>query len=182
MALSDIILLGVILLAAVYGWRMGTINVVAKIGAYLLGYRLSRYLSPYVAQYFAQSFPRMVSGGENEKLQAFFSLFFNSSGPGGFLTRILEMIAFVVVFTASTWLIRKAAFAMTGIFSRGLLGRLNRAIGAFLAALIALALIMIVADVILPALTGLGMNSAALDFFNNSSLVMPLLRNLQNAF
>ena len=182
MTLSDIILLGVVLLAIIYGWRMGTINVVAKIGAYLLGYRLSRYLSPFVAQYFAQSFPGMVSGGQNEKLQVFFSLFFNGSGSGGFLTRLLEMIAFVVVFTASTWLIRKAAFAMTGIFGRGLLGRLNRAIGAFLAGLIVLALIVIVADIILPALTGLGMNSAPLDFFNNSSLVMPLLRNLQNAF
>lgn len=182
MLMSDIILFAVLVLAAYYGWRMGTINVVAKVGAYVLGYRLARYLSPFVAAYATQAFPQLAAISVSPEMDAFFSLFFGSGAAGGFVNRLLEMVAFVVVFTIVCWLVRKAAYALTGIFRRGLLGSLNRALGAFISLLIGFALIVILCDVILPALTGMGMSNAASDFFNESKIVMPLLREIQSVF
>ena len=181
MALSDWILLAVLVLSLCYGWRMGTINVVAKIGAYILGYRLARTFAPMLAAYITEVFPNAAAGGGSEKLNAFFSLFF-ANGSGGAVNRLMEIVAFLVIFTVVCWVVRKIAYALTGIFGRGLLGRLNRALGALAAFLIGLALIVIVTDVALPALTGMGMGPGPVEFFDNSQVVMPLLHNFQNIF
>lgn len=181
MATSDLILLGILLLGIWNGWRMGTIKVIAKLGSYVVGYRAARFFSPYVAAYIGEAFPNIANGAENTKLDALFSLFFDSAG-GGFISRLLEMAAFVIVFTIVCWLIRKLAFALTGIFGRGLLGQLNRALGAFVSFLIAIVLIFVLTDVVLPAFVGLGMGTAPMDFFDNSKIVMPLLRNFQTVF
>lgn len=181
MAISDWVLLAVIVLSVCYGWRLGTINVVAKIGAYILGYRFARTFSPMLAAYILEAFPQAASKPGGEKVDAFFSLFFSGSG-GGAVQRLLEIVAFVVIFTVVCWVIRKIAYALTGVFSRGLLGRLNRALGALAAFLIGLALIAIAADVVVPALERMGMGPGLGKFFDRSFVVMPLLRNFQQVF
>ena len=175
MAISDWVLFGVLVLSAWYGWRMGTINVIAKIGAYILGYRLARSFSPLLATYILEVFP------SGEKVDAFFSLFF--AGGGGSVThRLLEIVSFIIIFTLVCWVVRKIAYALTGIFGRGLLGQLNRALGALCAFLIGLAIIVIVADVVTPALDHMGVGPGPRHFFDSSLVVMPLLRNFQQVF
>ncbi|MDO4732725.1 MAG: CvpA family protein [Bacillota bacterium] len=176
---SDLILLGFLLLGAFYGWRLGTINVIAKIGAYVLGYQAARYASPFVASYIAELFPGIKETIDKPALDAFFSLFFNSDS-GSIATRLLEVVSFVVVFTVVCWLVRRLAYAMTGAFGRGLLGSLNRALGAVASALICVVLIVVLTDVVLPALVGMGMGKAPLEFFEKSQIVVPALRNLQD--
>lgn len=181
MAISDWVLLAVMVLAAWYGWRLGTINVVAKIGAYILGYRLARTFSSLLASYILEVFPQATAKPGGEKANAFFSLFF-SGGGGGAAHRLLEIVAFVIIFTLVCWMVRKIAYALTGVFSRGLLGQLNRALGALAAFLLGLAIIIIVADVVMPALERMGMGPGARHFFDSSLVVMPLLRNFQQVF
>lgn len=181
MATSDWILLAGVVLGILYGWRTGTINVVAKIGSYVLGYRLARAFSSVLAGWIAQSMPQPAVGASGAKWQAFFSLFFGDAA-GGFLTRLLQAASFVIIFVAVTWLVRKIAFSLTGAFGKGLLGKLNRVLGAFLGLLVALGLISIFTEVLLPACARMGMGSGLRDFFDSSLLVMPLLKNIQDIF
>ena len=65
-----------------------------------------------------------------------------------------------------------------GDFGRGLLGTVNRALGAALALALMLAVIILLADIALPALMNMGLGAAPLEFINSSLVVMPLLRSL----
>lgn len=180
MNITDWVLAGAILLAALSGWRWGTINVVAKIGAVVLGYYLARQYAGVAAASLAAALPGLSNGIEgNEKLLAFFSLFVRTDGLGN---RLIEILVFIVIFVIVCWLVKRIAYAMTGLFGRGLLGTVNRALGAVLSFAIMLAVIIILDDIVFPAMSGMGLGDAPLAFMDSSLIVMPALRSLLALF
>ena len=59
--LADITLAALLILALIYGWRRGTINVVAKIGAWVIGYQAARTFSPVIAAYIVKVLPSLAA-------------------------------------------------------------------------------------------------------------------------
>lgn len=182
MTVTDWVLAAALILAVLYGWRLGTINVIAKIGALLLAYRAARAWSGLVALYVSGLLPGLTANeaaAENEKLTAFLSLFIETDSLA---SRLLELACFVIIFVIVCWVVKKIAYALTGLFGRGLLGQINRALGACCAGILLLALVLILADIIFPAAEAMGLPSAPADFLADSALFMPLLREVQGLF
>ena len=176
MNISDWVLAAALLLAILSGWRLGTINVAARIGAVILAYYVAREFTAAAAAALVQAMPNLSNSlGESEKLLAVLSLFIKTDGLGN---RLIEIVLFIIIFAAVCWLVRRIAYAMTGLFGRGLLGTVNRALGAALALALVLAVIILLADIALPALMNMGLGAAPLEFINSSLVVMPLLRSL----
>ena len=177
MTTCDWILAAGLALAFFTGWRWGTINVVAKIGALILGYYAARTYASPLADYAVQALPGLTATGESsEKLISFLSLFINTDGIAN---RLIQLVLFLLIFIVVSWVIKRIAYALTGIFSRGLLGKINRFFGAILSFALGLLLILILTDIVFPALAGMGLGNDALVFMESSQKVLPLIRDLQ---
>lgn len=177
MTVSDWVLAGFIILTVWYSWRQGTINIIAKIGALFLAYGAARRYSWVIADYLVGAIPALSgSGGGNEKLNAFLSLFLSTEGMA---SRLVELVVFVVIFVVVCWLVKRIAYALTGLFGRGLLGSVNHALGGVAGFLLALALIVLLTDIVFPAFIGMGLGGQPLDFMEDSRLVLPAVRYLQ---
>lgn len=176
MALSDWVLIGVLVLAVLFGWRWGTINVAAKIGSLIVGYLAARTYAAVIANAIVKAFPALTASGEgNEKLIAFLSLFIQTEGIAN---RLIQMVMFVLIFIVVSWAIRRIAYALTGIFGRGLLGKINRAFGALLSLALTALFVVILSDIVFPALVGLGVGQAPLAFLNSSQLILPFIHSI----
>ncbi len=181
---ADLVLAGVLILGILYGWRWGTINVVAKVGALVLAYQAARTFSGMIAEALVQVIPpfnanieQAADGASNFGDQALnvLSLFINTSGAAN---RLVQIVVFIVIFILVNWLVRKIAYALTGIFGRGILGQLNKAIGAFVALLLAIVLIIVFTDIILPVCINIGFGDSVLAFLNRSAILLPFMRSL----
>lgn len=178
---ADIVLAGLLILAVLYGWRWGTINVVAKVGALVLAYNVARAYSASVAAQLVHIIPALGSqldataeeGGQ--QVLALLSLFMDTTG---ITSRLLTMAVFIVIFVVINWAVRRIAYTLTGIFGRGLLGKINRALGAFIALALMVAIIIIFDHVLLPACIGLGFGTKIEAFIDGSKVIMPLIQNL----
>ena len=177
MTISDWVLAGFVILMIWYGWRQGTINVIAKVGALVLAYWAARRFAWIVADYLVRMLP-VLSGkpGGNQKLDAFLSLFITTDGLA---SRIVELVVFVIIFVLVSWLVRRIAYALTGLFGRGLLGSINHALGAVVGFVLAVALILLLSDIVFPAFDRMGIGRQPLDFMHDSKLVLPWIRDLQ---
>ncbi len=171
--LADIVIAALLVLALIYGWRRGTINVIAQVGSLVLAYQAARLFSAKIAAYLVTLLPSLASSGKGSGfLQGFLSLFIDTTGMAN---RLLEIVLYIAIFVVVNWLVRKVAHMLTGVFGHGLLGKLNRAIGAFVALLLMLAIILILVDIILPACVKMGFGGSLLAFFRSSALLLPLL-------
>lgn len=183
MTVSDWVLGAALLFALIGGWRWGTINVIAKIGALILAYQSARAFAAPVTLYLAQLLPGLTgarqAGGEAGKFSALLALIFDT-GSGG--NRLLEIIVFIVIFVVVCWLVRRIAAALTSLFGRGLLGKINQALGAACALILMSALILILNDIVLPSLVILGLPDSAPAFMADSQLILPALKELQAVF
>ena len=74
--------------------------------------------------------------------------------------------------------VRKIAYALTSIFGRGLLGKLNSALGAFVAVVLMIALIIIFTDIILPACIDMGFGESVANFLAKSTVLLPFMEYL----
>ncbi|NLF80095.1 MAG: hypothetical protein GX572_02760 [Clostridia bacterium] len=179
--IADIVLAGLLVLAILYGWRWGTINVVAKVGALVLAYQVARAYSAPIAAKLVHIIPALgeqLDGASEEggrQLLAVLSVFMDTTGMTG---RLLSMVVFIIIFVVINWAVRRIAYMLTGIFGRGLLGKINRALGAFIALALMVAIIIIFDQVLLPASIGLGFGMQIETFIDSSKLIMPLIRNL----
>lgn len=178
----DLVIIGVMLLAIMYGWRWGTINVVARIGALVIAYQAARAYSSVITAGLVNILPSLsASAGEDsaaeggQQLLAFLSLFLNTEG---LTNKLLSMIVFMVIFVVVNWVIRKIAYTLTGIFGRGLLGKINRALGALISLVLMAAMIIIFNDIVLPACIDMGFGLKIEEFLQRSDLIMPLLMDL----
>ena len=170
---TDLILSAALLFALISGWRMGTINVLSKVGSYILGYQAARLWSAPLAAALGREMPGLtLSGANSERLLSFLSLFIHTDK---LVNRLLEIVLFIIIFIVVCWLVRRIAHMLTSVFGRGPLGKVNRALGALLALLLMAIFIVIAADVIAPALQGMGLGDAIADFFAKSQVIVPTL-------
>lgn len=181
MTVTDWVLGGFLLLSLLYGWRQGTINVVGRVGAIILAYAAARRYSASLALYVVERLPSLAggSGESSEQLTAFLSLFINTDS---IVNRLVEILLFIVIFVVVCWLVRQVAYALTGIFGRGLLGSINKSLGAALALVLALLIVLILADIVFPAVANMGISEAPLAAMADSQVLMPLIRDLQYLF
>jgi|WetSurMetagenome_2_1015567.scaffolds.fasta_scaffold175668_2 hypothetical protein len=179
-SVADIVLACLLVLSILYGWRWGTINVVAKVGALVLAYNVARAYSSIIAAKLVDIIPALSNkldsaSEEGEKALALLSLFMDTSG---ITSKLLGMIVFIVIFVLVNWAVRRIAYTLTGIFGRGILGKINRALGAFISLVLMVAIIIIFDHVVLPACIDLGFGMQIETFLNSSKLIMPLINNL----
>jgi len=178
--IADIVLAAMLLLAVLYGWRSGTINVIAKVGSLVLAYQMARSLSAKIAVHLADIIPPASDGGEAaDKALHFLSLFIDTTGA---VNRIVEIIIFIIIFILVNWLVRKLARMLTELFGKGVLAKINKGIGAFLALLFMLIIIVVLAEVILPACVGMGFGDSVLAFFRSSDILLPFIEDLAGLF
>ncbi len=183
MTVSDWVLAGALLFALIGGWQWGTINVIAKIGALILAYQTARAFAAPAALYLAQLLPGLTgarqAGEEPGKLGTLLSLIFDADSAGN---RLLEILAFIVIFVVVCWLVRRIAAALTGLFGKGLLGKINQTLGAACAVILTAALILILNDIVLPSLVVLGLPDSVPAFMADSQIILPALKELQAVF
>ena len=181
-SMADVVLAALLLLALLYGWRWGTINVIAKVGSLVLAYKAARTFSALIANSLAHALPpfsgaaeagQAASGGN--QLLSFLSIFIDTSGAAN---RLLEIIVFIIIFIVVNWAVRKIAYALTSIFGRGLLGKLNSALGALVSLVLMIALIIIFTDIVLPACIEIGFGESVANFLAKSTVVLPFLQDL----
>ena len=98
----DLVLFVILILAIIYGWRQGTINVVAKVGALVLAYNAARAFSSIIATNLVTILPSLGQANNAEttaaggkQLLAFLSLFIDTTGIAN---RLLEIIVFIIIF------------------------------------------------------------------------------------
>lgn len=178
----DIVLIGILLLAIMYGWRWGTINVVARVGALVLAYQTARAYSSFITAYLVDILPFLSASASEEgtadggqQLFAFLSFFIDTES---ITNKLLNMIVFIVIFVVVNWAIRKIAYTLTGIFGRGLLGKINRVLGAFISLVLMVVIITILNDIVLPACINMGFGTKVVEFLHSSGLIMPLIKEL----
>ena len=180
MTIADLVLLAFLVIAVLYGWRVGTINVVAKIGAVILAYNAGRTFSSTIAIWLIKLLPGLQGKGEsNEKLSAFLSLFIETDTLAN---RLVEIITFVIIFVVVCWVVKRIAYALTSLFGRGLLGKINHVLGAICGLLIMLAIILISTDIIFPAIADMGIGNGPRDFLNRSNFLLPFIKNFRGMF
>jgi len=182
MTVTDWVLTAALLFAVCGGWRWGTINVIARIGSLILAYQTARVFAVPAASYAAGLLPGLTGLGRQEgggTLSTVLTLLVDPESAGN---RFLEIVAFIIIFVIVCWLVRRIANALTGLFGRGLLGQINRALGAFCAFILMAAFILILNDIVLPVLAVLGLPSQPLDFLADSAWVLPALKELQAVF
>ncbi len=179
MVTCDWVLAAFLVLAVFYGWRQGTVNVLGKIGAIIIAYLAARRYSTVLTVFLAEKINLNISAGnasENEALTSFLSLFIDTNHlVNGVLQTLISLVIFVIV----AWLIRKIAYTITSAFGHGLLAKINRTLGAAIALFITALLILILADVVSPALSGMGLTDES-SFFDSSQVIVPLIRGMEN--
>ena len=178
----DLLLLAILTFSVVYGWHWGTINVVAKVGAIVLAYHLARTFSTIIASFILEQFSGSggnVVGEDSQDVWAFLSLFFDTNQV---TNGIVGVIVFIIIFILVNWVVRKIAYGLTSIFGKGVLSKINRAIGAFLALILMAVILLIVENIIIPTFLDMGFGSQIEEFFLRSQLIMPFLRDLPQLF
>lgn len=175
----DWVLLVILVLAILAGYRLGTIRVVAGVGSLVLGYQVARSYSAPVAEYLTTKLPVFSpSSGAGEAL-GFISMFIDTTSAAN---RVLQIVAFVAIFIIVSWILRKIAALLTSIFGHSLLGAINSGVGAVLMLILMGLLLLIFADNILPALVEMGLSNQLLQQFDSSQAVMPLIRYAASIF
>ena len=172
---SDLVLAAFIALSLIGGWRAGTVRVLSRFAAVFIAYGVARYCSGWLAWLLQGMLPRLTPATEaGEKLLQLLYLFCDVDG---LIARLLGLAAFIAVFLVSLWLVKKLANAVSGVFGRGLLGRLNQLLGALLALAIACAAILLFSDIFFPVFAQMGAEGPKA-FMENSRFVVPGLHRL----
>ena len=174
-SVSDLVLAAFIVLSLIGGWRAGTVRVLSRFAAVFIAYGVARYCSGWLAWLLQGVLPKIAPATEaGEKLLQLLYLFCDVDG---LIARLLGLVAFIVVFIAAFWLVKKLANAVSGAFGHGLLGRLNQLLGALLSLAIACAAILLLNDIFFPVFAQMGAEGPKA-FMENSRFVVPALHRL----
>ena len=173
--LCDLVLAVFLLLALRRGWQDGTVKVLARYASIIIAYIAARSCSGWLAWLIQGLLPELEPATEaGEKLLLLLYLFCDVEG---LVARLLGLAVFAAVFFLTLWLVRRLASALTGLFGDGLLGRVNRLLGAVLSLLIGVVCLLLLNDIFFPVLARLGVE-APLEFMKSSRLVLPGLYRL----
>ena len=159
--ISDLALgLFIVLAVGLGGWA-GAINVIGKLGSLFVGYIAARAWSGWLAAL----------------IQGWLLATVNVDSQAGDLTaRLLSLITFVIIFIVVSWLVRLVATALSGLLGGGLLGSVNHGLGALVAGLLAVGLILLCSEIFVPAAAEMGLPAGPQQFFADSQYILPLLR------
>lgn len=174
--LADLVIIGFLILAFLFGWKKGTIVVLANIGSIVIGYQVARAVSAIIAEKITAS----ISMIEPESLSSgFISILSLLIDTNAVANRLVEIIVFIIIFIIVNWVIRALANILTGLFGGSILGKINRAIGALLALLLGAAIVIIAVEIILPTIVELGFGKEVLSFMQGSEYLLPYLYSLE---
>lgn len=172
---SDLVLAAFIVLSLIGGWRAGTVRVLSRFAAVFIAYGAARYCSSWLAWLLQGMLPKLTPATEaGEKMLQLLYLFCDVDG---LIARLLGLVAFIAVFLIAFWLVKKLANAVSGVFGRGLLGRLNQLLGALLALAIACAAILLFNDIFFPVFAQMGAEGPK-SFMGDSRFIVPGLQRL----
>jgi len=168
--LADLVLFALLLLAVFCGWRLGMIRVLGGIGAYVLGYLAAREFSAAFAERLTAASGFLNPGTSENELLGFLSLFIDT---GVLANRIIQTLAFVVIFIVVVFLIKQLVRLLHGVFKGTVLGGVDSVFGAFCLLVIFVILVNIYLLVIVPVF---GEHLIVItDFINQSQMVLPLI-------
>ena len=172
MNLADIVLILILLFGIGVGWNSGIIRVLAGIGAIVLGYILARNFSALIAAELTKSVPGLNPAESGNGLAKLLSLIIDTNAIAN---HFIQIIVFIVLFVVVRWVVRKLANLLSSFFRGGLLGLLNKALGAFVCFFLFAILINVAVDIVLPILSGIEFVAATITFFHSSKVVLPLI-------
>ena len=168
--LADLVLFALLLLAVFCGWQLGMIRVLGGIGSYVLGYLAARKFSAAFAERLTESVGFIKPDMSDNELWSFLSLFIDT---GVLANRIIQTLAFVVIFIVVVFLIKKLVLLLHSVFKGTVLGGVDSFFGAFCLLVIFVVFINIYLLVIVPVF-GESL-TAVTDFIKQSQVVLPLI-------
>ncbi len=168
MVTADWVLLVILLLAFFIGWRVGTIRVIAGIGAIILGYQVARGFSSTLAVEVTKRIPSLLPSDSDAS--TLLSLFIDTTV---ITNHIVQIVIFVILFALVFWLVRWIAGVISKAFQGTFLGSLNSILGAFLCLLAMIILINFTAN---PGFTKLF--PSVLAYLLQSQVVLPFVYSL----
>ena len=166
----DGVLIALLIFALFWGWQNGLIKVLAGPGSVILAYQIARNFSSVAAELLTAPSAAAQPQSQDQPLIHLLSLFIDT---GAIANRLVEIVLFIVLFILIRWLVRKAAGLLTGVLGSGVLSKSNKALGGFAAVVLAGVLILILVQIVLPALSGLGLGGGLLQYLSASRWVIP---------
>jgi uncharacterized membrane protein required for colicin V production len=167
----DLILLGLLFLALLWGWFKGGIRVLAGVAALVIGFQVARYYSAFWAAPLVKMLPEPSA---KSGLMDLINIFMEADVLAIIVVRVA---LFIIIFILTRWLIIKLSSLLTGMLGGAVLGVINRIFGALLGgAIIAVAIVFIHRNM-LTAIGELGLDMAytAQEFLEQSLFVLPLI-------
>ena len=177
--MSDLILALVILFGVVLGWRSGLINVLGRLGALVIGFIAARNFSADVAVAVTERIPSLAPTEEGSSLQKLLSMFIDTEVIAN---RLVQILAFIIIFIVVSFVVRKVCQLISNVFSRSLLGTINRALGAFVGFVLITLVAGICVEIFLPVFAGTSWGAAAITFLSTSEYVLPFVNLLAGFF
>ena len=176
--MGDLILGIILLIALLDGWRRGIIKLLGSYGGIIIGVFLARRLTPLllpsILPKFEEHLGQTMQETANSPLLA--DWFFSNTAMG----RLLELVIFVLLTAAITWLV----LFMTGAFgsvvnATPLIGSLSRGLGALLELLIYIMVLYFIYVWFLPWLVGLLPDLAVVNtIFTSSQVVLGIILDI----
>ena len=176
--MGDLILGIILLIALLDGWRRGIIKLLGSYGGIIIGVFLARRLTPLllpsILPKFEEHLGQTMQETANSPLLA--DWFFSNTAMG----RLLELVIFVLLTAAITWLVS----FMTGAFgsvvnATPLIGSLSRGLGALLELLIYIMVLYFIYVWFLPWLVGLLPDLAVVNtIFTSSQVVLGIILDI----
>lgn len=174
--MGDLILGLILLIALLDGWRRGVIKILGSYGGIIIGVFLARRLTPQLVktalpQLEEQLGNAMSASGMPSPMLA--EWFFTNSALG----RLLELVIFVALTSAITWVVRRSANSFGRMVNyTPLIGQVSRSLGALLQALIYVMILYCVYVWLLPWLISIAPELTAVNtIFTSSKLVLQLI-------
>ncbi len=173
--MGDLILGIILLIALLDGWRRGIIKILGSYGGIIVGVFLARRLTPLLLPMLLPQLEEHLgqATGNSPDSVLLAEWFFTDSALG----RLLELVIFIVLTSAITWLVRFATGAFGSVINfTPLIGHVSRSLGACLQLLIYIMLLYLIYVWILPWLISLLPDLAVVNtIFTSSKLVLQFI-------
>ncbi len=175
--MGDLILFVLLLIAVLDGWRRGVIKILGSFGGVLVGVMAARRLTPVLLPALADKLGLALYGaGGPEQSRLVASWFFTETAAG----RLAELVLFILLTSAVTWLVRFLVNAAGSVVNgTPLVGFISRVFGACLELLVFATVLFFVYTWLLPWLIGLAPDLAALNsIFTTSQYLLPVVLDI----
>ena len=176
--MGDLILGLILLIALLDGWRRGIIKILGSYGGIIIGVFLARRLTPVLVNMLLPQLQEQIGNAlpPSAASPMLAEWFFTNSALG----RLLELIIFVVLTSAVTWLVRFGTGALGSMINfTPLIGHVSRSLGAVLQMLIFVMVIYCIYVWVLPWLISIIPELAVVNtIFTSSQLVLQLITEI----